>query len=151
MNLSDMNDTNDINDSDSDMNYTSGSDSNVSEANIESSMSDSDNNSDTAQGSNPWDAEYLRLIQSAICNLSVKTIHQIRSSHIVQYVSNAAQTEAVRILDNFQAILHPDSDNLEDYDEEELDQDLMIYVIRWQIPLHSRTVHKSSTEINRAN
>ena len=81
---SDTSDSSDISDSDSNMSYTSESDSNMS------NVSDSDNNSDTAQRSYPWDVEYLQLIQSAIDNLAMETIHLIRSSHIDHYVSEAA-------------------------------------------------------------
>ena len=130
--------------------YTSESDSNMN------NVSDSDNNSDTAQRSYPWDVEYLQLIQSAIDNLAIETIHLIRSSHIEHYVSEVAQNEARRIFDNFDIeylrIVQPDSDNnLEDSDEEELNRDLFIYLIREQIPLEIRTIHKYSTKTDRAN
>ena len=148
-----------ISNSDSNMSYTSESDSNmsnISEPNIESNISDSDNDSDTAQRSNPWDVEYLQQIQSAIDNLSVEAIHQIRSSHIEHYVSEAAWNEATRIFDNFHAeylrIVQPDTDhNLEDSDDEERNRDLLIYLIREQIPLEIQTVHKYSTKTDRAN
>ena len=149
----------DISDCDSDMSYTSESDSNISEPNIESNISDSDNNSDTTLRFNPWDVEYLWLIQSAIDNLSVETVHQIRSSCIEHYISEAAWNEATRIFDNFHAeylrIVHPDSDindhNLEDSIEQELSRDLLIYLIMEQIPLEIRTVHKYSTKADRVN
>ena len=132
---SDTSDSSDISDSDSNMSYTSESDSNMS------NVSDSDNNSDTAQRSYPWDVEYLQLIQSAIDNLAIETICLIRSSHIERYVSEAARNEARRMFDNFDA----------EYLRMVQHRDLFIYLIRDQIPLEIRTIHKYSTKTDRAN
>lgn len=131
----DTSDSSDISDSDSDMSYTSESDSNMS------NVSDSDNNSDTAQRSYPWDGEYLQLIQSAIDNLAIETIHLIRSSHIERYVSEVARNEARRIFANFDA----------EYLRMVQHRDLFIYLIRDQIPFEIRTIHKYSTKTDRAN